>query len=380
MKQMVASCGGDIIVAAHPEGKPRLKNIILLALVGVIGISAASAVEVTSLYTAQVAINEKKPDPRADAYDRALAQVLLRVSGAELVNDVVLFDTIFPDPSAYVVQFRPGPDETLFVSFDGKAIEAALRRAGQRVWGGDRPLTLVWLAVDWGGGSREILAAADEDDRRSQSRSINRNRLLRARMLEIADRRGLPIAFPLMDGEDRAAVSFSDISGGFDDRVLAASERYDVNSVLIGRVRASGSSQNRWSYHFGSDQRAWSGEPEVVISRISDLLAAEFAIGGNEPVRTVQLNVSGVTSVEAYAEVQSMLAEMNVIDNFAITEVAGDRISFRVNAHGGASRLARALRFEGLIEQERIDMSDFDDMGDFDIDERLTSLDFFFNP
>ncbi|MDH3748660.1 MAG: DUF2066 domain-containing protein [Gammaproteobacteria bacterium] len=357
-----------------------MKNIILLALVGVIGISAASAVEVTSLYTAQVAINEKKPDPRADAYDRALAQVLLRVSGAELVNDVVLFDTIFPDPSAYVVQFRPGPDETLFVSFDGKAIEAALRRAGQRVWGGDRPLTLVWLAVDWGGGSREILAAADEDDRRSQSRSINRNRLLRARMLEIADRRGLPIAFPLMDGEDRAAVSFSDISGGFDDRVLAASERYDVNSVLIGRVRASGSSQNRWSYHFGSDQRAWSGEPEVVISRISDLLAAEFAIGGNEPVRTVQLNVSGVTSVEAYAEVQSMLAEMNVIDNFAITEVAGDRISFRVNAHGGASRLARALRFEGLIEQERIDMSDFDDMGDFDIDERLTSLDFFFNP
>lgn len=193
-------------------------------------------------------------------------------------------------------------------------------------------------------------------------------------MLEIADRRGLPIAFPLMDGEDRAAVSFSDVSGGFDDRVLEASERYDVNSVLIGRVRGSGSSQNRWSYHFGSDQREWSGEPEVVISRISDLLAAEFAIGGNEPVRTVQLNVSGVTSVEAYGEVQSLLAEMNLIDNFAITEVAGDRISFRVNAHGGASRLARALRFEGLVEQERIDMSDFG------IEEPLTSLDFFFNP
>lgn len=369
---MVASCGGDIIVAVHPEGKPPLKKLILLALVGAFFSSTASAVEVSTLYTAQVSIDKTKPDPEADAYDRALAQVLLRVSGSELVNDVVLFDTIFPDPAAYVVQFRPGPEETLFVSFDGDAIEAALRRAGQRVWGGDRPLTLVWLAVDWGSGRREIIAAADDSD--SQSRSINRNRRLRERMLEIADRRGLPIEFPLLDGEDRAAVSFSDIWGGFDDRVLDASVRYDVNSVLIGRVRASGAAQNRWTYHFGNAQRAWSGEPEVIISRISDLLAAEFTIGGDEPVRSVQLNVSGVTSVEAYGEVQSMLANMNLIDNFAITEVAGDRISFRVRAHGGASRLARALRFEGLIEQERIDMSDFG------FDEPLTSLDFFLGP
>lgn len=154
---MVAPCGGDIIVAAHPEGKPRLKKIILLALISAIGLSTASAVEVTSLYTAQVTYDERKRDPRADAYDRALAQVLLRVSGAELVNDVVLFDTLFPDPSAYVVQFRPGPEETLFVSFDGKAIEDTLRRAGQRVWGGDRPLTLVWLAVDWGGAAARLL-------------------------------------------------------------------------------------------------------------------------------------------------------------------------------------------------------------------------------
>ena len=65
---------------------------------------------------------------------------------------------------------------------------------------------------------------------------------------------------------------------------------------------------------------------------------------------------------------------MNIIDNFAITMVEGDRISFRVNAHGGAERLARALRFEGLIEEERIDMSDFD------IDEPVTELDFFYSP
>ena len=35
-----------------------------------------------------------------------------------------------------------------------------------------------------------------------------------------------------------------------------------------------------------------------------------------------------------------------------LTEVAGDRVSYRVEVRGGAERLSRALRFNGLIEQE----------------------------
>ena len=122
------------------------------------------------------------------------------------------------------------------------------------------------------------------------------------------------------------------------------------------------------------DQRAWVGEPEIVITRISELLAAEFAIGGDAPLRTVQLNISGIASVDAYGSVQNILAGMNVIENFVITTVEGDRISFRVLAHGGAERLARALRFEGLLEEERIDVSDFD------IVQAVSTLDFFYNP
>lgn len=335
-----------------------MKKLILLAMLGMAPATVAHAVDVTTLYTAQVPFDENAPDPRARAYDTALAQVLLRVSGREIVNDVTLFDTLFPDPAVYVMQFRPGPDDTLVVSFDGKAIEETLRRAGQRVWGGDRPLTLVWLAVDWGGGRREIVAAEDADD--DESRSINRNRYLRERLLEAAGNSGLPIAFPLLDGEDLAAVSFSDITGGFDERILAASDRYGVNSVLVGHLRTSSGSQFRWNYHFGAEQRSYSGEPETVIVQIYDLLAAEFAIGGSEPMRTVELNISGIRSVDDFAKVSRMLADMNHVESFSITSAHADRLSLRVTAHGGADRLARALRFAGLIEQERIDTSGFE--------------------
>ena len=345
-----------------------------LALAGVFVLSSADAVELSSLYTANVPFDQEQDDPRAHAYEMALKQVLLRVSGPELARDADLFQALFPRPAEYVVQFRFGSDDTIFVSFDGDAVEDVLRAAGQTVWGSDRPLTLVWIAVDWGHGERQIVGATDPDRSSDAARSINRNRLLRQRLLNFAESRGLPIAFPLLDSEDLANVSFSDIWGGFDERIIDASRRYDVDSILIGRVRADSAQRNRWTYHFSGDQRAWVGEPEIVITQISELLAAEFAIGGDAPLRTVQLNISGIASVDAYGSVQNILAGMNVIENFVVTTVEGDRISFRVLAHGGAERLARALRFEGLLEEERIDVSDFD------IVQAVSTLDFFYNP
>ena len=85
------------------------------------------------------------------------------------------------------------------------------------------------------------------------------------------------------------------------------------------------------------------------------MLAAEFAVGGNAPVEAVVLNVSGIVSVEAYGSVQSILKDVGLIENFAVTAVAGDTVTYRVDMRGGPERLSRALRFNGLVEQEVID-------------------------
>ncbi|MCK5325708.1 MAG: DUF2066 domain-containing protein [Woeseiaceae bacterium] len=334
------------------------------------------AIEMASLYAAQVPLDPEEADPRAVAYETALAEVLLRISGSVISSDPELFELLFPNPASYVVQYRPGPDDTLWVSFDGDAVEDVLRRNGQTVWGNDRPLTLVWLAVDWGRGEREIIGADDPERSDDEARSIDRNRLLRQRVLDIAERRGLPVAFPLLDTEDLARVSFSDIWGGFDELVIAASERYEANSVLIGRIRPESSQRNRWSYYFAGEQRVWNGEPELVISLVADQLAAEFAIGGDAPLETVELSITGITSVDAYGSVQRILSGLNVVDSFTIAAVEGDRIRYRVISHGGADRLARALRLSGLIEQDRVDDGDFPLVSSGD--SMLVSLEFFY--
>lgn len=345
----------------------------MVVLLGLGMPALAATVEVPTLYTAEVPLDEEADDPRADAYALALREVLTRVSGDQLAQNALALDELFPDPAAYVIRFRPGTDDTLFVSFDGDAIEQVLRNSGQLVWGADRPLTLVWLAVDWGQGSREIIGADDPERSAAQGRSIDLNRRLRERVLAIAEQRGLPLVFPLLDTTDLQGVTFSDIWGGFDERILDASERYDVNSVLIGRIRPSPVREN-WSYYFSGEERSWNGPPEAVVSQVADLLAAEFAVGGNAPLETVRLGISGVQTVESYGAVQNMLADVGVIERFMIVEVAGDRLGYRVDVRGGAERLRRALRFNGLIEQDQV--SGF---GDFEPGDD-TVLEFFFAP
>jgi hypothetical protein len=72
--------------------------------------------------------------------------------------------------------------------------------------------------------------------------------------------------------------------------------------------------------------------------------------------------------------VQRILAGTSVVEAFSIQKVEGDRIVYRIQAHGGAERLARALRLTGLIEQERAIDTGFpdDSFGD--------KLVFFYNP
>jgi hypothetical protein len=63
-----------------------------------------------------------------------------------------------------------------------------------------------------------------------------------------------------------------------------------------------------------------------------------------------------------------------VIESFLISEVAGDRVRYRVEVHGGVERLRRALRFNGLIEQNGFD-------GDrFSMETFESSLEFFYSP
>ena len=329
---------------------------LLLGVAALCLCAAAAAVEMGSLYSVQVPLGPEDPGSRDFAYQTALTEVLVRVTGTTAVTESEQIAELFPNPARYVLEYRTGADNTLVVSLDGPAIENVLRQAGASIWGSERPLTLIWIAVDWGLGEREIVAADDPERMPGDARSIDRNRLLRERVTEVARRRGIPVLFPLLDIEDLENVSFSDIWGGFDDLLLLASERYQAETVLVGRIRTESLNMNRWTWYLGDERVHWTGSTEEVVNLLADTLAARFVIDSRSPLETIRLTISGVDSVNAFGRVQRYMENLRGIDEIKIDTVAGDRIIYEIKIQGGMERLQRALELSTMLEQiERFD-------------------------
>ena len=322
-------------------------------LAGVIFGQLAAAVEVTSLYTAEVPFDRSAPNARENAYRAALGEILVRVTGTTAAAESEELAANFPNPAQFVTQFRPAPDDKLVVSMDGPEIERVLRRAGATVWGSERPLTVVWLAVDWGLGEREIVAADDTDGPPGAARSIDRNRLLRERVQEVATRRGIPIVFPLMDTEDLQNIGFSDIWGGFDDQLLEASARYEAPSVLVGRIRADTAQPPRWTWYLGDSRFAWPGAPEQAIDELANALAGRFAFQGNQSLERIELTITGIDSVKAYGRLQRYLENLRVVERLAVRSAASGRITYDIDVQGGIERLENALDLSVMLEKGR---------------------------
>lgn len=311
----------------------------------------ANATEMSDLYTVQVILDTEADDPRDKAYRAALAQVLVKITGSQAAAMSPELAQLFPNPSRYVLQFRPADENSILISFDGQALENALRAAGQPVWGKDRPMTLIWLAIDRGNGEREIVAAEDLDQVQGATRSIDPNQLIRERVLDVAARRGIPVVLPLLDAVDQASVSFSDIWGGFDDQLLQASKRYGTNSILVGRLRLAGAQRIRWSYYWAGETQQWTDDLEDTIHRLADYQASQFAFAGNRPLTNIALRVSGIYSPAGFVRLENYLRSVSMIDSIAITQVQADRIEYSLQLRAETLRLVRTLNTGGVLEQ-----------------------------
>lgn len=325
----------------------RNRLSIFVATIGLMLPAFSFAVPVETLYDARVAVDPNDAESRDTAYERALQQVLVRITGSEDAAFSPELMELFPNPARFVLQYRPGADNSLWVSMDGAAIERVLKGSVFPVWGNDRPLTLIWIAVDWGNGERELLTAEAADANPFLRNS--REQGLRERIEGVAQLRGVPVQLPPADDDVLADINTSDLWGGFHDQLLSVSRDLGASSVLVGRIRPQSPQRNRWSYYFGGQQRDWNGEIEEAVQLLADTLAGEFAFAGNARSESVLLTVSNVGNVEAYAAVQGLIGGLETIESWSIDVVSGDRIRYLVDVNGGAQRLAAILDFSGQL-------------------------------
>jgi hypothetical protein len=320
---------------------------------GLVGsLPAARAATLPDLYSVTVV-----PDPavagdrRTAALQAAMTRLLIRVTGSRNAPLDPATQALIATPDAYLTSYGLDRQGRALVGFNGSQVERALTSAGLRVWGPERPLTLLWVAVDDGAGGRALLGAnATSELGAAPTPAVTA--MLAAVRDEIAaavDERGLPIALPLLDLQDSSAVTFTDVWGGFEAPILAASARYRADAVLIGRVRPGlFGPEVDWLFVNGTERQALPlGVVRDGLDAAADRYAAELSTLGGASLTA--LTVRNVLTSADYARVMSYLERQSVLERVDVESFANGTLDLRVTARGDALVLGRVLALGGVL-------------------------------
>lgn len=279
----------------------------------------AAAATVGNLYEAEQAVETT----REAAFVAALRTVVVRVSGQR--DAPARLGAALNDPNRYVQSFGTTADGRLQVGFDSRSIDRLLLDAGLGVWGRERPAVLVLLNVI--GPQGEQIWVADQPPSAVKD------------MIEAAARqRGLPLVWPNIPP---AAVS--------EDTALDEAERFRANATLLGRA-TQGSVQWTLISQDGSARAA--GTLEDGIHLAADEFARVFVSAGSS-LGNVQLEVAGITDLDAYAATLNYLEGMTQVSAVSLEQVSGDVMRFKLAVRGDLQTLRRAFGLDNrLVLQE----------------------------
>ena len=306
------------------------------------------------LYDANVEIASQSPADQRDAARRALLEVLSRVSGLRHVPRSSTIGTALRRPENFYSQFRfetvraaAGDSLRMIVRFDVAAIMDLVGEARLPVWTIDRPHILVWLVVTDADGRR--LVAADDP------------------MIEtirtVALERGIAISFP--DASAAAGVDLREIWGGFWETIVAASARFAPEVVAVAQVDLDGDTI-AWEVRsfdaatgrpFEGDtisrrRGRLMGDPMSTIGHgLADDLAQELAVL-NRGVQHFDLHVSGIRTVDDYANLLEFLITREYLDRVDLRRVVARDMEFVLQSRSSRHQLEKLLLLSARFARE----------------------------
>lgn len=326
-------------------------RILLLFLL----IPLAHAQERVDLFHAEVLVPNQSQAERNKAVVDGLAEVVLRATGqpAALENPQVV--EALNRAGNYLVEWRyESTEETLEVKgrqvpawrlvlrYSHAGVEKLLREAQLPIWPASRPKVLVWLMADTGQGRRIVTS--------SSAPEISED------LQDLARRRGLPVIRPLMDLEDQVALPASRLWALDYNAIRQASERYDPDSILVGRLielspgrwRASWSlthrNRNLIFDNSGINAReALAAGLDQVVSHYVGLYAIIPQEGSGE---ALIFQVDGVEDFATYMRLNNYLESMAAVRRFDVVAAQAGSLLIYVYPEGEASVLRDVLALD----------------------------------
>ncbi len=313
---------------SNPARPARHAVWLALLVYAALALPAGAAAPLEDLYSVTVPYAGQNEA----AFRDAMRVVLVRATGRRDAPELESLAPLVAQASRYVVSYRRAAGNMLAVTFDGPAVENAIDASGLAFWGNERPVTLVWLAVDRGGGRRALVSAADTGDEKS-------------RVDAQAARRGLPLVWP--GAGDDLVRALQQAWSGAHAPLIEAAARYGADGVLIGRARESAAVE--WTFVSGGLSATVTGDFDAGPELAADRYASQYASRGAGQRSEQLVTVTGIGTLEAYAMALRTLSRLAPVRGVAVDEVAPDAVSFRVNVRGDPDALRQAILRDGRL-------------------------------
>ncbi|MCR6650816.1 MAG: DUF2066 domain-containing protein [Cellvibrionaceae bacterium] len=327
---------------------PLLCNLCLTFLLSIF--SSFALAQTPSFFSASVPVSSQSAKERERAAAEGLKEVLVRLSGVSQLDDYPAVTELLTKANRYIEQFHYDvvrndgvAQEHVVMAFSPAGLEGALRQAGLPYWPVNRPSTLVWLV---------------EDDITEGKRLINDtgNPVVQS-LLQAAQKRGLPLRFPLLDLDDQLAISAEQVWNLDETAVLEASFRYATETVLVGRYTRtfSGDWWTTWQFfHKEQGQLYELNDPDMsvigarALAPLADYLAQLYALrsGSAQEAGQIYVQVGPVADFGTYRKTLDYLNRLAVVTSFNLLAVTGDTLLLSLQLSGTQDQLLSALSLD----------------------------------
>ena len=298
------------------------------------------------LYSVDVPVSSASNSVRLKALPMALKQVLVKVSGNSALR-TTHYDS--PNFSSIVEAYRYHRDrqgKQLHVRFQRQAIEQLLGQLGYSVWDENRPLLLVWLAIEDKQGSKQLITQDSEGVLADQV-----NRLLQAR--------GLPMLFPLVDLNLINTVPIEKIWDLDVSALVPFAQHYAANAQLVIRLKQA--TVDTWhanatlflhdeQFDFVADNSDVAAALGSVIDQLGDSLAnTQQPVIAAQQHHDVTLTVTHIATVDQYAQLMAYLKTLALVKDQQVVRIKPKEIDIALTIEGDIQQLQQAFRGERYL-------------------------------
>lgn len=303
-----------------------------------------AAQTVSGLYQVREVVASQQPDERNAAINRALDNLVLRLTGDPQALKNPALVALHADPQQLISRYayEAGPPQVLLVEFDPITTERSLRQAGLLLWGANRPMILAWWLNTSSDGSALVGDAQPAA----------------AALRNASSLRGLPLNLPLADLDEQLLATPENLSANQPDALLPASARYGADALLaVHAQETDGQWQAQWRLWLGETREQGSAQgadqqalADAVLLAVSQRLAPRF-VSQPGATQALQLQVQGA-NLARYAQLQGLLAPFGA----RLLRVTGEQLLYSVNASPEQLRaqLALASLQEGMAPTDAV--------------------------